>query len=340
MDTILLIPLLIGMFLAMTMGASGSAPSFAAAYGANLIRKEMIPGLFGIFVFIGALVAGKAVSITLGKDILPHELMNVTLISITLLSVSLSLFIANYLGVPQSTSQSTVLALTAAGVYYGHYPKGLFTVIIPLWFVLPMIAFVLMFIIGTFIHKKFPYEENIRFRELKIHPNLKRIVIIASCYVAFAIGTNNVGNVAGPLAGMVAEEFNISTEGKTFDLVLLMCMLITAPCFAIGSSLFGYKLVRKAGKDIIPIGPFDASVISVITATLLILVSLTKGIPTSLVQLNTVCIIALGITRVGWRKMLADKTVRTFWIVWAIAPVFAFLLSLLLIYIADSIGLL
>jgi len=50
----LLIPFIIAMFLAINMGGSGTAPSFSAAYGANIIRRNLIPGLFGIMVFSGS----------------------------------------------------------------------------------------------------------------------------------------------------------------------------------------------------------------------------------------------------------------------------------------------
>ena len=41
MFNIILIPLLIAMFLAVNMGGSGTALAFSAAYGANLIRKDI-----------------------------------------------------------------------------------------------------------------------------------------------------------------------------------------------------------------------------------------------------------------------------------------------------------
>ncbi len=72
----LLIPYIIAMLLAMTMGGSGTAPAFSAAYGANVIRKSLIPGLFGIMVFIGAIVAGKGTATTMGKGLLNPELMS------------------------------------------------------------------------------------------------------------------------------------------------------------------------------------------------------------------------------------------------------------------------
>ena len=59
MFTPLLVPFLAAMFLAINMGGSGTAPSFAVAYGAQLIRKDRIPGIFGVFVFLGAIIAGK-----------------------------------------------------------------------------------------------------------------------------------------------------------------------------------------------------------------------------------------------------------------------------------------
>ena len=88
------------MLLAITTGASGTAPSFSAAYGARLIRRERIAGFFGIFVFAGALIAGKKVVLTVGRGIMPEEVMGVAPTTIVLLSVALSLLLPNLLRVP------------------------------------------------------------------------------------------------------------------------------------------------------------------------------------------------------------------------------------------------
>ena len=87
----LLIPFIIAMFLAITMGGSGTAPAFSAAYGANVIRKSLIPGLFGIMVFLGAIIAGKGTATTMGKGLLNPEMMSFTIVSIILFSVAISL---------------------------------------------------------------------------------------------------------------------------------------------------------------------------------------------------------------------------------------------------------
>ena len=118
MFTPLLIPFLAAMFLAVNMGGSGTAPSFAAAYGAKLIRKDLIPGLFGVCVFAGALIAGRRVVLTLGKGILPADAMSLTLTTIVLLSVSLSLLLAASVtrGIPASLVQLNTAALIGLGV--------------------------------------------------------------------------------------------------------------------------------------------------------------------------------------------------------------------------------
>lgn len=339
MFTILLIPFLVAMFLAVNMGASGTAPSFSAAYGADIIRKELIPGLFGIFVFAGALIAGKKVALTIGKGVLPGEMMGITLTTIILAAVGLSLLLANWLKVPQSTSQSTIFALIGPAVYFDVLQtRKLLVEIIPTWFILPVVAFVLTYLIGRFIYNPVKKRGIISFEQLSRHAFLQLLVVLASLYVAFAIGSNNVANAAGPIASMISNELQIAADGGDFALVLILATLVVAPCFGIGSSLMGHRVIETTGKEIIAFGPLGATLISVITATLLLLASVTRGIPTSLVQMNAAAIIALAITKTGWRETLRRTSVKRLFVIWIVSPLIALGLSLLLTFIADRLG--
>jgi phosphate/sulfate permease len=96
----------------------------------------------------------------------------------------------------------------------------------------------------------------------------------------------------------------------------------------------------KTGTEILPIGKVEASMISFVTATLLLGASVTKGIPTSLVQLNTFAILALSVTKVGWKETFANKVVKQFWLIWLIAPLIAFIFAYFLTSLADQFGLL
>ena len=311
MFSILLIPFIIAMFLSLNMGGSGTAPSFSAAYGAGLIRKDLIPGLFGIFVFIGAILAGKKVVLTIGKGILPADIMGLTLTTIILLSVSLSLLFANLLKIPQSTSQATVFSLIGPAIFFNKLnTQKLFVEILPTWFILPIISFIITYFIGKYIYNPIKERKLVNFAELSTHPTLKYLVIFTSLYVSFAIGSNNVANAAGPLASMMSNNLNIAPNSNQFLLLMIASTLIIAPCFGIGSSIFGYRVVQTTGKNIIDFGPLGATLISFITGTLLLFASVTRGIPTSLVQLNTGAIIGLGISKVGWKEILNQTSVK------------------------------
>jgi phosphate/sulfate permease len=286
-------------------------------------------------------VAGKQVVKTLGEGILVADAMSLTVTSIVLLSVSLSLLTANLMGIPQSTSQSTVLSLSGMAVYLHSFSSNKLLVdIIPTWFVLPVVAFFVVYWLSVFLRGLIQRSERISMAEISAHPALRWAVIITSGYVAFSIGANNVANAAGPIASMVGKELHIPATHVNFSLIMMVSTLIIAPCFGIGSAVLGGKIVETSGRQVVTISPVEACLISFVTASLLLAASLFKGIPTSLVQLQMAAVLAVGVNKVGWRHILSDHTVQRFWRVWLIAPLFSFLFSMALAWLADLLGVL
>ncbi len=325
------------MFVAINMGGSGTAPAFSAAYGANVIRKSAIPGLFGIMVLAGALLAGKEVSLTLGNGILDQVYFTPLTTSVILFSVGATLLIANLIGVPQSTSQSTVLAIAGAASALDELNYRLIVYeIIPTWCILPVIAFVVMLVLSKYIFPRFsPMVVGVKPKHLNYHRALKGLLIFASLYVAFSIGANNVANAAAPIAALTINQAGL---GAIEDLtpIIILSVLIVAPCFAIGSSLLGERGTQATGKEIVEVNPFEAAVIALLVGSLLLIASVTKGIPTSLVQLNGGAFIALSISRHGLKNTFSNATVRRFFVVWGIAPAGAFALAYLLILLSHG----
>jgi phosphate/sulfate permease len=253
--------------------------------------------------------------------------MSPELTALILLAIGLAMLMANLLKVPQSTTQATVFALAGAAVYLDVLQtRRLFLEIIPLWFILPVCSFVLTFLIGRFVHV--PVRQ--RWPSLGANgrmPFFGWLVIGVSCYVAFAIGSNNVANAAGPILSMTANELGLAPGTPQFGLLLILATLVVAPCFAIGSSVFGGDLVEKVGRDLLELGPFAAVTISVVTATLLLAASLTRGVPTSLVQMNIAAIMGMGLAKHGWGILRGDTPLWRMCRVWFAAPLIAFALS-------------
>lgn len=336
----LLIPFIIAMFLAINMGGSGTGPSFSVAYGANVLKRSLIPGLFGIMVFLGAILAGKHTATTIGKEIIDPALMTFPIVSIILFSVSISLLIANLAGIPQSTSQSTVLAVVAPALYFSRLNSGkVFLEVVPAWFILPVIAYIISFLAGRFIYKPMRRRglTQSRAQNANLRPIWDGLILAMSLYVAFSIGSNNVANASGPVATMSANELGITGE-KNFILLLILSTLLIAPNFAIGSSIFGNRILENTGKEIVLFGKFEAVIIAFVSGSLLLAASLSKGIPTSLVQLNVACILGIGVAKLGPKNIFRKTEVRKFFFMWLISPAVAFGLAFLMTWIADKMG--
>lgn len=333
----LLVPLLVAMFLALNMGGSSTAPAFSSAYRSNVIRKSLIPGLFGLMVLIGAIVAGSRTAGTLGKGIISPDLLNYVQVTIILLSTAISILISNIIGIPQSTVQSTVMAVVAPAYYFNHLDThNLFGKIIPMWFFLPVMAYILCLLAGRYIYNPIRKKGYTMRKEVNENPIIRIAIIVMSLYVAFAVGANNVANAAGPITTMIMKELNMRNEND-FNIVLILCTLIIAPSFGIGSSIFGPKIVHKTSNEILLFGRVEAVIISFISASLL-LISSVKGIPSSLVQLNVAAILGMGVAKYGSKNIFKKTEVQRFFFMWIFAPLMAFTLSYTFTYLANQWG--
>jgi len=294
-------------FFAFNMGASGVAPSFAAAYGGKLIKKKKAFLLFSLFVILGAVILGRNVTITLGKSILPKEFIDFNVTLVILGSAALGLFLANILKIPQSTSQVTVGAIVGAGLFFKHLNlETIFLKIFPAWIILPFLSFVFTWIIYRRIYP--PDHDNLHIYQ-RLFANERKLrfsALVSSCYVAFAIGANNVGNAVGPL-------FAAGILGINLGLILV------APLFGIGALFLGKGNLETAGKEIVPLGLFSCTLVSFVTGTLLIIASI-LGIPQSLVQLNICSIFAISCLKNGHRFTLDQQLTRRTFLVWLVTP--------------------
>ncbi|MCX6357321.1 MAG: inorganic phosphate transporter [Candidatus Aureabacteria bacterium] len=320
-----LILIAVVVFFAMNMGASGLAPSFAAPHGARLIAKSRALLLFGIFVILGAITLGSNVAVTLGKGLLPTGLLTADVALVILASSAISLFLANILGIPQSTSQVTVGAITGAGLYFRHLNCAtLFFKILPLWILLPLLSYALTFALYRIIYPPSSGNLHLYQRVFTNEKALRITTLAAGCYVAFAIGSNNVANAVGPLYG--AGIVRISTG-----------LLAVAPLFGVGAWAMGTGPLETAGSEIVPLGLISSTLVCFVTASLLLVASM-AGVPQSLVQLNIFSIFAVSCIKNGHRCTMNHQVTRKTLLIWALTPVLAVLISYLLLAVFKGRG--
>lgn len=304
-------------FFAINMGASGIAPTFSAVYGGRLINKRLAALLFTIFVISGAAILGRGVVKTLSQGILPKGLINTDVAIVILVSATLSLFLANLLAIPESTSMVTVGAVVGAGLYFKHIQLKTFLWLIPMWLSLPIISFIVTLRLYRIIYP--PRHGNLWLYE-KILSNEKKLRILAiviSCYGAFAVGTNNVANAVGPL--VAAGKINSNTA-----------LWLIAPLFGIGAFFFGKRNIETFGKEVVPLGLITSNLICLVTGSLLILAS-SLGAPFPYVQLNALSVFAISCVKDGHRFTLNHHITKRTFMVWTLTPLLAISVSYLLL---------
>jgi len=299
----------------MMMGASNIAPSFATLYGARLIDHKKAVLWFTVFVLLGAVVGGYGVVNTLGTTLIPSQFISVQVVLAILLAALGGLILANLLGVPESTSWVTVFAIAGVGAGIAKLElAGLFK-IIPFWIILPVLAFIITYFIYKLIYPP-------RFTNLWLYQalfnredKLKKFAFVVSCYLAFAAGTNNVANAVGPLVGggLIKPLFGL---------------IIVALLFGLGGLILGKRVMKTLGQEIVPLGLISASLVALITATLLIFAS-AIGVPQSLVQLSALSIMAIAAVK-HEQHILKQKTIRKIVLTWLISPTISFSLGWLL----------
>lgn len=193
-----MIAITIGLFFAMNIGASGAAASMGISYGAGVVKKRMSLLLCSVAVFLGAWLGGGEVVKTMGSGIVPNGIFSVPIALIVLASSALSLFIANILGIPLSTSEVAVGSVVGAGMVYQSIYVGNLVWIMSFWLLTPIVSF----LIGIFASLLLKNKRLQRWmRAPKSVPILSVLVVFMGFFEAFSAGMNNVANAVGPLVG-------------------------------------------------------------------------------------------------------------------------------------------
>jgi len=306
------IALMIAVFFAMNIGASGTAASMGAAYGSGAIRsRPLAMWLVAAGALLGAGIGGGEVVKTIGGGIIPSALLGVETVVIILSSAALTLFAANLLGIPLSTSEVTVGSIVGVGIaYQSVYLKNLL-VIVSFWAIVPVAAFAGAFLLGkaiAFADKRWPaLKGNGRWE-----PWLKGLLVVTGVYEAFSAGMNNVANAVGPLvgAGMVPAASGIWLGG----------IAVALGCVTLGS-----KVLETNGKKITTLSLLQGSAVSATGGTLVITASL-FGIPVPLTQATTCAILGVGTADNGfrlWQKVIIKQIIM----VWIVSPVSSLVVS-------------
>jgi PiT family inorganic phosphate transporter/sulfate permease len=301
----------VAIFMGVNIGGNNAAASMGAAYGAKARTKLQAVALISVFSLLGAVLNGGEVIKTLGSGILPAGTILLEGAVVAVGAAGITIFLANIIRLPISTSQAAVGAIIGIGIFYDAAKINMDKIseIVAWWIVTPILAWFLAYIVGKYLYTEVliwladhsDSEESIR----KI---LNILLTVSGSYVAYSAGANNAANAVGPFVGAgVVTSFNGAVLGGL--------------ALGLGALLLGGRVLDTVGKDITELCVIRATFVEFIAAGIVHAASI-LGIPVSLGEIVTAGVIGIGCANSGMHIMKGE-TVKKIAMAWIISPLLA-----------------
>lgn len=147
-----------------------------------------------------------------------------------------------------------------------------------------------------------------------LEQQMARFQLLSACFVAFAHGSNDVGNAIAPLAAIAYINRTGSVPVNGFSVPLWILVLGGAGIVA-GLAVWGKKVIATIGEGIIPLQPSSGFCAELATATT-ILVASRFGLPVSTSHALVGAVVGIGAIQ-SW-KSIRFQTLQSIALAWLI----------------------
>jgi len=161
-----------------------------------------------------------------------------------------------------------------------------------------------------------------------VERQLGRFQVLSACFVAFAHGSNDVGNAIAPLAA-IAYILRTGSVPLTGFSIPLWILILGGTGIVAGLAVWGKKVIATIGENIIPLQPSSGFCAEIATATTILLAS-RFGLPVSTSHALVGGVVGIGLFQ-NWRN-LRFQTLKSIVLAWVITlPVAAGLGALIFV---------
>jgi PiT family inorganic phosphate transporter len=299
---VLVIGVLASVFVGINIGGSSTAAAFGPSVGSGVLAKAVAGGLMTVFVFVGGWTVGRRVVRTLSGGIVPESTFTLQAGVVVLAFVGLSLLIGNWLGIPASTSETTVGAIVGLGLATGTLQTGKILEIVGWWVVSPVLALLAAAAVGRFayagIERRLTDGDGIDSQVVRVERDgwrpyidvtadmterqgiLVAATVLVGCYMAFSAGASNVANAVAPVVGRGG-------------LAVGPGIVLATAAIGIGAFTLARRTLDVLDSDLANLPLVGALVVELIAASFITGLS-AIGIPASLAITSTCTIIGLN----------------------------------------------
>lgn len=147
-----------------------------------------------------------------------------------------------------------------------------------------------------------------------VERQLGKFQVLSACFVAFAHGSNDVGNAIAPLAA-IAYIIRTNSVPLTGFTVPLWILILGGSGIVLGLAVWGKKVIATIGENIIPLQPSGGFCAELATATTILLAS-RIGLPVSTSHALVGGVVGIGLVQ-NW-KSVRFQTLKSIGLAWLI----------------------
>lgn len=296
--------ILSGLFLGWSLGANDAANIFGTGVTTGIVRYRTAIWLTAAFVMVGAVLEGPKCMRVVGElsRILPIEAFACAL------AAALTMTMLTVLAIPASTSQAIIGAVIGAGIVSGSADYSKLYKVVSCWVFTPVCGIAAAYL----MHRGLGYVLDRTARSLTRRNFLYSTgILLAGCYGAYTLGSNNVANVTGVYVGS-----GMMSPGTA--------ALVGGLSIAVGILTYSKRVMMTIGKGIVPLDPFSALVV-VLAGALTLHLFTQIGVPVSSSQAVVGAVVGVGL--VGDVQTVSFRMLKRIGIGWMMTPLSGGLLA-------------
>lgn len=183
--------------------------------------------------------------------------------------------------------------------------------------------------------RQLPQTQNVSSGEQQsiVNRQLARFQVLSACFVAFAHGSNDVGNAIAPLAAIAYIQRTGGVPGSDFS-VPLWVLIVGGIGIVTGLAIWGKKVIATIGENITPLEPSGGFCAELATATTILLAS-RLGFPVSTSHALVGAVVGIGLIQRQLDKTpIQLKTLQGIGLAWIVTIPIATILGAALFAIA------
>jgi PiT family inorganic phosphate transporter len=244
-----------GLFLGWSLGANDAANVFGTAVATRMVRFRTAAITSGLFVIVGAVLAGGGATRTLGQLGSVNAMAGAFMVA---LAAALAVLWMTRAGLPVSVSQAIIGGIIGWNLFTGS-PTDIDSLvkIVSTWVICPLLSGV--FAAGLYVLAR---AATVRSRmHLLAEDALTRAVLIAvGAFGAFSLGANNIANVMGVFVSAIPASsvhllgfLHVSSDQQLFALGGI--------AIAVGIFTYSHRVMMTVGKGLFRLTPMTGLVV-------------------------------------------------------------------------------